>query len=454
MDVADVEAAIGRLSRHNRDLARDAEHVFETLTRGQGPEAIRQASVQEWLWYVLPTKYVDYEPGYMGRLAGVAAELFDELGLARYAAICRSETTASVHEAYDRTELDGLEAMRRAVEASGISPPDIEDFEWGAVKGLEEAMASFAVQDALESAICSGDIAVGKTGWRGHQRRVTAAVLDSDHPDQPGQSWRTAITTDRIQTWVDGASRRSEALYRLRSAVANRLLHPIGPPDGTALAMTPVVGFLSSFTDQQPLTPAGYLTPGFVEQLHHEIEWPFRKDSFYPPHSKTPPRRELDAYLLHTLRTWLQDAGALRKRNKVLLRTRLGAEAADNPDAAWEFLTRRLSTSPWEEFIVETVGLELIHRGGKADAEAVFESAAEIADDCGWYMEGTDGPVPPSKWHLQGAYREPSAILGACGLLEEGGNWQNRWLSLTDAGKTTHLAMLRASAAGPKDELW
>jgi hypothetical protein len=454
LDLADVEAALDRFARRNHDLAKDAAHIFETLTRGQGPDAIRQASVQEWLWYVLPTKYLNYEPGYMGRLAGVAADLFDELGLVRYAAICRSEITAAIHEAYDRSESEGLEAMRRAAEASGISPPDIDDFAWGSVMGVEEAMASFAVQDVLESAICSGDVVVGKTGWRGRQREVAAAVLDSDHPDQPGQSWRTAITTDRIQTWVDGASRRSEALYRLRSAVANRLLHPIGPPDGVAEAMTPIVGFLTKFGTQQPLTPAGYLNSDIVKELHHAIEWQFQGDWLISPYSNTTPRRELDSHLLHTVRKWLESAGALRKRNKALLRTRQGAAAADDPEAAWELLTRRLATGTWEEFIAETVGLELIHHDGVVEESAIFESAAEIADDCGWYMEGAEETVPPSKWHVESAFRSSSAILGACGLLKTGGSWQNRWLSLTDVGKTTLLAMLRASAAGPKDEIW
>ena len=74
-----------------------AGDAFEVLTWGQGPRVLRQGRVQVWLWYWVSTKYVRDEVEYMSRPA--AAALFDELGLHRYATICRSPETEAVHAA-------------------------------------------------------------------------------------------------------------------------------------------------------------------------------------------------------------------------------------------------------------------------------------------------------------------------------------------------------------------
>ena len=116
----DVDEALSRLSARDGELAGSADQAYETLTWGEGPGVLRQAGLQYWLWYVVPTKYITDEAGYMGRLVGGAAALFDELGLHRYAAICRSPTTAVVHAAFDRGDTEGHRALRRALERSGI----------------------------------------------------------------------------------------------------------------------------------------------------------------------------------------------------------------------------------------------------------------------------------------------------------------------------------------------
>ena len=191
---------------------------------------LSQAGLQHWLWYVVPTKYITDEIGYMGRLAAAAAALFDELGLHAYAAICRSPETAAVHAAYDRSDSEGISALRKAMQRSGIDPPDLADFGWSPVMGPEEATARSAVQDALERAIAAGELAVGGRGWRAAQATVATAALDGDHPDLPGQSWRTAVITERLERWIAAVSGRSEQLAAMRARVANRLLHRVDPP--------------------------------------------------------------------------------------------------------------------------------------------------------------------------------------------------------------------------------
>ena len=73
----DLAAAIDRIRARDAGLAAEVEHVVGSLTWGQGPGVISQASLQEWLWYVVPTKYLTDEVGYMGRLAESTAVLFD-----------------------------------------------------------------------------------------------------------------------------------------------------------------------------------------------------------------------------------------------------------------------------------------------------------------------------------------------------------------------------------------
>ena len=221
----DVIAALARIGERDEDLGREADHVCNTLTWDEGPGQIRRVGVQDWLWYRLPTKYITDEAGYMGRLAETAAVLFDELGLDAYAAVCRDERTASVHAAFERSDAEGFKAMRKAREASGIEPPDLDDFEWGQTMGMEEACAHATVENVLEAAIEAGDLAVGNRGWRVRQQEITGATLDGDHREQPGQSWRTVVVTERIGEWVrattrshapqDGASQEPTSRRRL-----------------------------------------------------------------------------------------------------------------------------------------------------------------------------------------------------------------------------------------------
>ena len=333
----DVGEALTRLAARDTEMARRAGDAYEALTWGEGPGVLRQAGLQEWLWYVVPTKYITDELGYMGRLAYAVAALFDELGLHAYAAVCRSSATAEVHAGFDRSDADGRRALRRAMQQSGIEPPDLADFTWSDVMGAEEATARSAVSDALERAIAAGDLEVGSRGWRSAQAAVAQAALDSDHRELPGQSWRTALLTERLEQWVGTTERRSRELGAARAAVANRLLHPIKRPDGVTGAVASLVWLLDRHGNEQPLTQAGYLTPSFVRSLHAERPW----DDLLV--SVQPPRSEADDIMLLGLREWLQDVGALRKRKAKLVRTAGGKAMAADPDRAWDTLTRHLA---------------------------------------------------------------------------------------------------------------
>jgi len=448
LSAADGQEAMGRIGERDAGLAREASHVLESLTWGEGPQVLRQAGVQDWLWYVLATKYLTDEVGYISRLAEVAAVLFDELGLCRFAAICRSDTTRGVHAAFGESNAAGLAAMRKAKDASGIEPPDLDDFEWGAVMGYAESTARSAVEDALEAANVSGRLVVGGRGWRRIQAEIAAEAFDGDHPVEPDQSWRTAVVTERVQQWVDGAERRCEPLAALRGRVANRLLHPIETPAGVGSMMLPVTWFLTSFGDEQPLTQAGYLPPAVVRRFHAEApcDDPWASDG--------PPRTEIDAPMVHQLRSWLQSVGALRKHNKTLRRTKLGTTAA-NPGEAWRLLVSNLGEPGWDRFVVECCGLMLLDRSGPVATRELFADVAGMAADMGWATSENGGPRrPPGEHEVSRAFHGSSRILRLCGVVAESGDWRDRRVELSVEGEATVLAALRVSAAGPRSGPW
>ncbi|MGB5755670.1 MAG: hypothetical protein WBM50_02045 [Acidimicrobiales bacterium] len=445
----DVASAVGRIGARDAGLAEEAEHVIGSLTWGEGPGVISQSGLQEWLWYVVPTKYLTDEVGYMGRLAETAAVLFDELGLHGYAAICRSDETAKVHQAFDRSDPAGRSAMRKAIERSGVDAPDLDAFAWSSVMRTEEANARSAVEAALEDAIYTGEMTVGAKAWREVQARVCRRVLDGDHPLMPGQSWRTAVVTERIESWVSAAEPRSPTLLEARAQIANRLLHPVEPPPEANVAVRPLVWLMERWGDEQPLTQAGYLKPAFVQSLQADRPWhdPFPLDRRV--------RNEVDDHVLHDLRGWLQRVGALRKHKAGLRRTPLGREIASDSESAWSVMTRNLVVGDdWVRFVAETGLLFFLGQDDPVSDNAAPAFIRACATDMGWQTTIDGITEPPSLRDVSWTLADARHVWDACTLTETSGDWGSRRISLTDIGRAAALSHLRHVAAGPKDSPW
>ena len=445
----DVDAALARIRDRDTKLAQEAEHAFDALTWGEGPAMIRQSSLQQWLWYAVPTKYLTDERGYMGRLAETAAVLFDELGLHRYSAICRSEETAKVHDAFDQSNKSGRAALRKAIERSGIDPPDLDDFAWSSVMRTEEARARSAVEAALEEAIFLGEMTVGAKGWRYTQAQVCATVLDSDHPEIPGQSWRSAIVTERIEQWVSAAQGRSSQLAEARAQIANQLLHPVEMPADADAAIRPLVWLLDQWGDEQPLTQAGYLKPSFVQSLQADRPW---TDAL--PLDR-PVKTELDDPVLLCLREWLQRVGALRKYKATLRRTPLGREMTIDPAGAWQALTRNLAGSDdWGTFVAETGLLFLLGAEEPISDDSPTEFVRDCAIEMGWQSTIDGTTEAPSLQDVSWTFIDAGHVWDICRLTEYSGDWSNRRIALTEVGRAAVLSYLRHVAAGAKSSPW
>jgi uncharacterized protein YcgI (DUF1989 family) len=83
--------------------------------------------------------------------------LFDLLEMPRYAAACASETTTQVLTAWHHGRDAGFKALQKAMNASGVQPPDVEKIlTWGQVMGVQENDAFQAAAAHLETAITAG----------------------------------------------------------------------------------------------------------------------------------------------------------------------------------------------------------------------------------------------------------------------------------------------------------
>ena len=54
----DVPAATARIAKRDRSLATEAADIDDWLTFGEGPEALRLVTLQDWPWYRRSTKYM------------------------------------------------------------------------------------------------------------------------------------------------------------------------------------------------------------------------------------------------------------------------------------------------------------------------------------------------------------------------------------------------------------
>ena len=165
------------------------------------------------------------DPGEKLRVVSALAEVLDLLQLPRYAVICRSGATREILNAYEVGAARGKAAFRRVAAASGITPPGLPGFEWGAVMGQEEASARSSAAGFLEVAVASGDLVPGWPGWRARQKELVRAHLNVSQAGLPGQTLAQVILTHQLRHFAQdlGLARRPGRMLTL-TARGRRLL--------------------------------------------------------------------------------------------------------------------------------------------------------------------------------------------------------------------------------------
>jgi hypothetical protein len=194
-------------------------------------------------------------------MALALGHLLGRAGMPHYAAICGSQETADVLAAWERGDRDGFAALERAMDRSGVEPPDLPDFEWGDVMDELEASTRELVSERLELAIAAGELRPGAPGWRARQREIASQLLLASRADLLDQSPLAAIRAQRARTWA-----------RQRSGAPRELLEPLlselfDGPDIAAVRPLPALAWLLARSlEGLPLTAAGFLRPALVRE--------------------------------------------------------------------------------------------------------------------------------------------------------------------------------------------
>lgn len=441
MTAEDVEAAVAAVTRRHPALRAWVQVAADSLTAGDGHEHVSQASLQKFLWYELPRTAPDeaWQP-----VALAAASLLEALGLARYAAIARSEATAEILRAWGVDGGGGFARYRAAAEASGVKPPDTALIEWGSIMGWEEVSAYAHVEGLLEDAIIGGELRPGATGWKARAAAVCDRGLGATAPGGPRQTWLSRVIDERVRTWVSVA--HPESLRAWRAAAAERVAVPPDPPGELDAVVGPMRWMLETCAAGLTTTQSGYLPPAVVHDAVDRFgwwEWPAR------------PRSESEVHQLIALRETASRLRLLTKHGRRLTTSRSGARLFDDPAALWRHIATRIGdTDAYGAMMSELAAHRLL--AGPAEGDAVVDAILPIVAAQGWRSGGKPADARDVSWAVHSVLNDWRLF----GLLDEvRPRWENGRrtgpdiTSLTGAGRATALAWLHRRATGPRHDL-
>ncbi|GAA2653270.1 hypothetical protein [Nonomuraea recticatena] len=385
MPAPDVAALLLELERSEPEVADEARTAVEWLTGGEPLETVTQLDVCEFLWYTLPIK-VD---GSWERIADALGRLLRLGGLDRYAALCVSSTTHEILRTYEREgEEAGTAAYQRALEATGVLPPDVPELQWSTIMGPEELGAHVACSAALELAMLTGAEFDGQVG-------LTRRWLTEARPELGGDSWLHRVQGERLNRWVLG---RGPARRELAQPFEVRLHAPV------------------------PAEPLPALQ-GLLALAASEEGVPLR----LPPSSEAVALRELAEHSL----------GAIRGFGTRLVITAEGRKLLGSPDLLWETATGLLLAPGDHELSVSAgeAALLLLASGDPMPWPTLCARVSEVIGGEGWRPDDVAGTL--------------ATLLRQITALGLGVNLEGT-IRLTPVGQSAALAALRAHALRPR----
>lgn len=412
---------------------READAALEWMAGGHPLDLLTQQRLQWFLWYKLPLNWT-IDGNDKGAVADALARTFDVLGRPHYAEICRSHTTVDVLAAYERNTADGLVAFDEADAASGIRPPDVADFTWGATVGGGEAQAYVATAQFLEAAVVSGLLVPGTPGWKGRQQRLVGAHLNIPRLDLGGKTPIRVIDGERVDRWLYSHGRTGR---KLLSTSADLLRRPVMLPAGTADPLPPLRWLLEHLIDGVATTRSGNLNRRFVIDAAEQFGWDLPGQ----------PRTEDDLNDLHQLRRLAQHAGLVRRSEQALVLTAKGRAGLEDPEVMWRAVARRLI--PAQPFGAVATKLLLAQLAGPASPsyQGIVTTIRQAVTEEGFHDIRTGSP--PDKRMVSWAIHDTLSWCGALGLLATGGDWPGTRYQVTSTGRATALEALRAHATRP-----
>lgn len=436
----EIAAALATLAAQDAAAADDAGAALEWIAGEQGLRLVTQERIQTFCWYELPVKWLISLDDKV-RVNGALARALDLLGLPRYAQICRSGTTREILDAYEVSTQKGKEAFLHAAAASGILPPDLPEFEWGAAMGVEEASAWSSTAEFLELAVVGGDLVPGARGWKTRQQELVRRHLNTPRAELMGQTLAQIILTERAETWVKVW--RSDTRRQIVASVANRLLHSAQLPAEAVADPLPRLSWLLGELDAGiSLTQTGNLNQKFVQQAAARFGWGFER----------PPRTEDDLHDLHQLRQLAQQLRLARRAGRTLTLTANGRRLAAEPEQLWRATAAGLLEGDDFSTFTGELFLALLLGTGAMPGEEITATVARSVGEEG-FRDNRTGELPGEQ-DVSWAVHDTINLCRALGLLAVGGDWRDRSYEFTGVGQATALEALRARATGPRTIPW
>ncbi|GGL16661.1 hypothetical protein Sme01_36750 [Sphaerisporangium melleum] len=435
MPAPDVAALLTELERSDPEAADDARIAVEWLTGGEPLETITQLDVCEFLWYTLPLKVT----GDHGDLARALGRLLRLGGMERYAALCSSPSTTRILRAYARDgEEAGMAAYQRALNATGVLPPDVPELHWSSIMGPEEMGAHIACSAALELAVVSGELRPAANAWKAQAEALTRRWLTAPRTELGGDNWVGRVHGERLNRWVLG---RGAARRELAQPFEVRLHAPIAAPEGRHF---PALRWLLE-TAAEP--------GGVALTRRHNIAVPVADaaaERFGWPAGGVAALRVLRRIAEREMRAVVRTEGAL-------LITPAGRRLLDDPAALWQAAAPALLTPAAGErevqMSVREVGLMLLVDVGGLPPDPLAERVAEVVAGEGWRTAtpaDVAGPLGELRDRLEALHlcHAPGPDARAASTAEEAE--PDGPLVLTAAGRAAALTALRIQALRPR----
>ena len=434
LDTAGTEGLVSRLGEPEQMIVRGA--LDWLLPEERGLEDLTQSTLQDFLWYHLPVKWL-IPTREQHEVAWALADLLTAAGLDRYAGLCRWEDTHQLIETWQVDRPKAQRTLKRLGDSSGVEPLDTDLLQWGDVFGIEEGVVRSAVSEALEVAIDAGSLVPGASRWKVEAARVSDATLRGGGDPGGSGTLLERLRAERAQTWAGRAgSRRAEFL----EPVVPLLPREVGVPPDAAGSLEPLLWLLRHVEDGLTMTQAGYLPKALVVAANTAFGW-FDLPGFSV-------RTEHDVPELALLHELARGARLLTKRGRRLTVSASGRRSLGDPDLLWRNVIHYIFDGA--RFEGDGAGLYAAYLLGSdepQDRQAIQTRVGEVVREK-WQAGSGESLGQYAGLRATGEARLLGRVFGWS--VEEGPPMAPR-IRLTDIGREAAWLGLQTQAWGPRN---
>ena len=406
------EQVLGWLAPHDRD-----------------PASVSQHDAQQLAWCTAPGQ----SPAPDDEVAAVAAacaRLLEQSGRGRAATALREHTPA-VRTGWARSARHGSVASARAMQATGVQPPDTDALAWAALMGSEEAKAFDAVQRMLESALDEGRLSVGDENWPARQGKLVEDWLHTPGVEFAGRAPLDVIHAERAADWADAGTAARRSILRTVLPLFATTTEPPADP------VRPLRFLLEAIEQGITLDSKDRLPVDFVRDLADRFGWGMAAFII---------RKEGDVVELGEIRDLATRTHliTLRLRQHALELTPAGRKALDDPARLWAVAAAGwFKHDDFATYVAEIAAATLLRGPGttKDLATAAQEAVAPSFQD-------RDGAHPDYR-EVRTATREWLRLGNALGWLSYPHGPHEQLCGLTELGRAAAVEGLRHRAWAP-----